>query len=201
MHRQIFPMVPELLVWSRCAAGFVILISSLAAFDRGLLSAVFTYGFLSDILDGMIARKLGVATERLRKLDSSIDTLFYLCSFAAITIHRWDIVRGGLLWIAVIIGLKTARYLFDYVKFRKETSYHMYSAKLWGITLFLFYMDLLLNNRLGVMFGISVSIGVLTNVESLIASVLLDKWEHDVPSIITVLGRRPGKGRVGCSHA
>ena len=38
-------------------------------------------GLLSDIFDGVLARKLGIATESLRSLDSAADTIFYLGVF------------------------------------------------------------------------------------------------------------------------
>ena len=42
--------------------------------------------FLSDVFDGILARRLGVATPTLRRLDSIADSVFYLAAvFAAIT--------------------------------------------------------------------------------------------------------------------
>jgi CDP-diacylglycerol--glycerol-3-phosphate 3-phosphatidyltransferase len=43
---------------------------------------VLVAGFLSDAYDGILARRLGVATESLRRLDSLADTLFYAAALA-----------------------------------------------------------------------------------------------------------------------
>jgi hypothetical protein len=38
--------------------------------------------------------------------------------------------------LLVLAGLEIGRYIFDFVKFRREVSYHMGSSKLWGTCLF-----------------------------------------------------------------
>jgi phosphatidylglycerophosphate synthase len=187
--------LPEHLIWSRMIAGIVILASSLFLFNKVFILIVFIYGFLSDIFDGVIARKLKVSTMTLRRLDGNIDTFFYVCSFIALFMHNWNIIIHGFLWVLIIIGLKIIRYVYDYIKFCKEMSYHMYTAKLWGVLLFLFYIDLLFNGRLGVIFTIVVIVGLLTNFEALITSMLLKNWEHDIPSIITII-KRASTGKI-----
>ena len=43
-----------------------------------VLAAALLLGFLSDVLDGVVARRAGAVTPFLRRLDSSVDTVFYL---------------------------------------------------------------------------------------------------------------------------
>jgi len=45
--------------------------------------AAMTIGLLSDIFDGIIARRLGVATPSLRRLDSQTDAAFWLAVLAS----------------------------------------------------------------------------------------------------------------------
>jgi phosphatidylglycerophosphate synthase len=64
--------------------------------------------FLSDVFDGMLARRLGVATSGLRRLDSIADSLFYLgATFAvwtlnpaAITSRTWPLALLAFLELA-----------------------------------------------------------------------------------------------------
>jgi hypothetical protein len=78
----------------------------------------------------------GIATANLRRLDSVADTLFYAaCFFAAWHLYPAAITQhvGSL----VVLGaLEVMRYASDFVKFRREASYHMWSSKVWGIALF-----------------------------------------------------------------
>jgi len=51
----------------------------------GWFLAVFSAAFLSDVLDGMIARRLGVSTSRLRYADTWADITLYL----AVLLSAW----------------------------------------------------------------------------------------------------------------
>jgi phosphatidylglycerophosphate synthase len=174
----------------RLLAGIVLLISTIYFFNKVLIAVVFSIGFISDIFDGIIARKMKISTEALRRLDSTIDTIFYLCAFVGLYLHFWNVVQSGIAWVIIIIGLKIIRYVYDYIKFRKETAYHMYSAKIWNVLLFLFFLELLFNDRLGIFFTLVIIVGIVTNIESLLTSILLRNWEHDLPSVITLLNRK-----------
>ena len=64
---------------SMSSAPFMPDTPSMPAFGACLIAA-----FLSDVFDGIMARRLGIATPRLRRLDSLADSLFYAsAAFAA----------------------------------------------------------------------------------------------------------------------
>lgn len=52
--------------------------------DIWLLVCLFV-GLISDIFDGIVARRMGVATTKLRRADTIVDTFF----FSAIVIAAW----------------------------------------------------------------------------------------------------------------
>jgi phosphatidylglycerophosphate synthase len=90
---------------------------------------------ISDIYDGRIARHYGVATAGLRRYDSIADTIFYLCvAISAGILEREALIAVAKLLVAIAI-LEAFRYTLDFLKFRREASYHMWSAKLWGLFL------------------------------------------------------------------
>ncbi len=104
---------------------------------RGALGVILVTAFLSDVFDGVIARRLGVATAGLRRLDSAADTLFYV-AVAVVTWHLYPYAIKARAVPLVLLGtLELVRYAFDWHKFRREASYHMWSAKLFGLALFL----------------------------------------------------------------
>lgn len=53
------------------------------------MGAMLSAAFLSDVFEGVIARRLGIATPGLRRLDSAADTLF----FVAVAIVAWRLYR------------------------------------------------------------------------------------------------------------
>ncbi|MET0383413.1 MAG: CDP-alcohol phosphatidyltransferase family protein [Burkholderiaceae bacterium] len=139
--------------------------------------------FLSDVFDGVIARRLGIATANLRRFDSIADTLFYAgASFAA-----WHLEPQALLdhrtALVLLVLLEISRYAFDLIKFKREASYHMWSSKLWGLALFVGFFSLLALGRSGWAVTAAIWLGLVADIEGLAISAVLTRWTNDVPSI------------------
>ena len=145
--------------------------------------AILTLAFLSDFFDGVIARRLGVSTDNLRSLDSWADTVFYLCVFSVALGEYYTHIKAYWLPIAVLISMELLRHVFDRIKFGKSASYHMWSAKLWGLCLYLGFMQLLGFGDAGVLFLLAIVVGIAADIEGLLASVVLSSWRADVPSL------------------
>lgn len=140
-------------------------------------------GLVSDIFDGIIARRMGVATTSLRRADTIVDTFF----FSAIVIAAWithpEPFQKYIVGLVILIVLKVVRILFDYMKYGREAAYHMWSTKLWGIIVFLALTSLWLGASTDAIFAAAILLGIATNLEGLLASIILPTWQHDVPSL------------------
>jgi phosphatidylglycerophosphate synthase len=149
------------------------------AFGLGLVLA-----FLSDVFDGILARRLNVATPALRRLDSIADSTFYLATLlGAWHLHSTEL-REYLPALAVLGALELVRYAFDYWKFRREAAYHLWSSKIWGICLFVGFFSLLVLKRGGFFVAVPIYLGILVDLEGLAVSFALRAWKSDVPSIV-----------------
>jgi len=149
-----------------------------AAFGACLLAA-----FASDVLDGVVARRLGVATPGLRRLDSIADSIFYAAAlFAAWHLHPAAIRDHAAALVALGV-LEAARYAFDLRKFGKEASYHMWSSKLWGIALFAGFFALLVFGEQRLFVAAAIWIGIVADLEGLAISATLRTWRTDVPTL------------------
>jgi len=140
-------------------------------------------GFFSDVFDGILARKLGIATERLRALDSMADTIFYLGVFLVAALKHPQLLMPFWLPLTGFFLLEIGRHVFDQVKFGRSAAYHMWSAKIWGIFLFAGFTEILVFDVAGIGFLGALTLGILTNLEGLGASIVLREWHHDVPTI------------------
>ncbi|CEK14642.1 CDP-alcohol phosphatidyltransferase [Chthonomonas calidirosea] len=138
--------------------------------------------FLSDIFDGVIARRLKIVTPALRVADSRTDAWYFAWILITLWQTRRRLLQPYLLWIALEIGLQIFSYLFDYVKYRRITSLHAYSAKVWGLTLFLAIYTLLIYRRAFPWIDIAIGTGIISFVDGLAIKLLLPNWQHDVPS-------------------
>lgn len=138
---------------------------------------------ISDIYDGILARRLGVATAALRRADSIADTIFYLGAAWSAWIVSPLAVRSVAKLLLALGVLEISRYVIDYVKFRREASYHSYLAKLWGLVLASALIMLLSFSVSGWLLRAALWLGIVSDVEGMAISFVLPAWAHDVRSI------------------
>jgi len=149
-----------------------------------VFGACLALALLSDFFDGIIARRLGVATAGLRRLDSCADTIFCCSAALAVWMLHPEVIRERRLILALLVALEVARYVLDFIKFRREASYHMWSAKLWALVLFLVFFVVLVDGGWGVWVDAAILLGIASDLEGIAISLLLPTWRHDVPSLV-----------------
>ena len=124
-----------------------------------------------------------MATEKLRSLDSMADTIFYAGVFLVAVLKHPQLLMPFWLPLACFFLLEVGRHVLDHIKFGRSAAYHMWSAKAWGLFLFVGFMEILVFDVAGAGFLGALTLGILTNLEGLWASIILREWQHDVPSI------------------
>lgn len=147
------------------------------------LGAMIAAGFLSDIYDGILARRWGTATAALRIADSAADTVFYVGVLVAVVERHWQVIHARLWLLAVLLGLETTRVVFDWLKFGRMASYHSYASKAWSALLALATIALLCFNRGFWLTTVAIAWGILCDLEGLAMSAVLPRWAHDVKNL------------------
>ena len=148
---------------------------------------------LSDIFDGIIARRQGVSTEKLRRLDSSIDQIFFVCVALATYLQCPSFFKDNLIKISMLLTLEALAYLICFVKFKKEIATHSIGAKFWTLLLFAVLVDLMINCESGLLFQLCFYVGIITRLEIIAIILTLKKWANDVPTFYHALQLRKGK--------
>jgi CDP-diacylglycerol--glycerol-3-phosphate 3-phosphatidyltransferase len=176
--------VPLALTALRALLAPVVVTLALAWPVPGAFGACLAIAFLSDVFDGIVARRLGVATPGLRRLDSIADSIFYVAAlFAAWHLHP-SAIRDHAPALVVLAMLEAARYVFDLRKFGKEASYHMWSSKLWGVALFAGFFALLVLGEERFFVAAAIWLGIVADIEGLAISWMLVEWRTDVPTLL-----------------
>ena len=182
--------IPMLLTALRALLAPVIIVLALFNPDPGAFAICLSLGFLSDVFDGIIARRLGVASPGLRRLDSGADTLFYVAAtFAAWHLYP-QVIKENSGALILLIMLELARYAVDFAKFGREASYHMWSSKAWGVVLFVAFFALLAFGYAGPWVAMALYVGIAADIEGLAISFVLAEWKSDVPSIVHAIRAR-----------
>jgi len=185
--------IPYLLIFVRLLFASIILALALRSYDTpGLILFLMYAGILSDIFDGIIARRLNVSTQNLRLLDTFVDLLFYISLFTYINSLHSQLWSENTWLIISILSLEGMMYAICFLRFRKLPSPHAILSKFWGIYLVVEFTLLLLGVS-GIHFSIALIFGLVAHVDRVIIYSLLPNWDHDIPSAHHALLLRQGK--------
>ncbi|MBI3557862.1 MAG: CDP-alcohol phosphatidyltransferase family protein, partial [Deltaproteobacteria bacterium] len=147
---------------------------------------------LSDIFDGIIARKLGVATARLRHFDSEADLVFWVCTAVACYVVYPGLVRQHGWQITALLASEALTYLVSFAKFGRSMSSHAFLAKMFGLTLFAGLTSMLCFGVAGFCFYLMLVMGLIANLEIILIILILPHHTHDIPSWYHALQIRRG---------
>ncbi|TVR65764.1 MAG: CDP-alcohol phosphatidyltransferase family protein, partial [Gemmatimonadales bacterium] len=134
--------IPNMVTASRLLAVPVLWVFALGGYEVVVGVGVF-YAWLSDALDGLLARWLDAESAWGSQFDSVSDTLMFGSALAWVVILRPEFVVEFALPIAIWMGLGIFNYLVAWRRFRKVPDAHLYSAKLANFVGFLFVAWLL----------------------------------------------------------
>lgn len=187
--------IPKLLILIRfCFAPLILGITYFYGESASTYILIMMYaGILSDIFDGIIARKQGISTEKLRRLDSQTDMVFWLSIGVSTWMLRKDLLSEHAIGIWVIIGMELLCYAVSIIKFKKETCTHALLSKLWGITLLIAFTALIGFNTAGAYYYSAVIVGFISHLDVILIILLLPEWMHDIPSSYHAYKIRQGK--------
>ncbi|HXR85282.1 MAG TPA: CDP-alcohol phosphatidyltransferase family protein [Hanamia sp.] len=187
--------LPITLIYSRLIIGLIIILLSISEVDNYKFIAIvlFSIGLLTDIFDGIIARRLDISSQTLRRLDSTIDQFFFISFAIATYIQCPDFFKANSLKLIILLGFEGLTYLVCFLKFRKEIATHSIGAKIWTLLLFATLVQIILQCQSVILFGICFWVGLLTRLEIVAIILILKKWTNDVPTFYHSLRLRQGK--------
>jgi CDP-diacylglycerol--glycerol-3-phosphate 3-phosphatidyltransferase len=175
--------VPFALTTLRLLLGPVALACAFANLARWIFLPLLVLGTLSDIFDGILARRFGVATPALRRYDSITDVVYYLFILGTVWRLCHEVITQNLWAVAVILGSEAGSVLVCAAKFGKYPATHSWLAKGYGLCL-LGGLIALLAFAAGNWVVIALaSIAGITNLEIILMHVLAKKPPVDVRSI------------------
>lgn len=176
--------LPVLLVSFRAALGLGLVAFNFAIHSPIIFAIAILAAMLSDIYDGVLARRWGTDTENLRRWDTRADTLFYLCVFALAVMRYPEAFQHRWLMIAGLVTAETVQHVFAAVKYGRHASYHSIMSKIWGLMMAGSMIALLgfgVNNWF---MDLTIIWGIYCNVQGLLMTLLLPTWHRDVPTLV-----------------
>ena len=148
---------------------------------------------ISDIFDGIIARKLGVATAKLRIYDCWADFVFWLAAVWCIWICFPDLVRANAFLVIFLFIFEPLPDIIYLIRFKKQGCSHAYSSKTFGIALVLMFTCLFGFGVAGIPFYVAIFIGLLSQIDRILIALLLPARICDIPSCYHAFLLRKGQ--------
>lgn len=177
--------IPNILSVFRIVSAPIMLIVSLYGLSNVFL-VIFLLAFISDGLDGLIARRFNCESEVGGRLDTWGDfALFSVLPFCIYLLWP-SIVFEELLFI-VIAGISIIiPLLFGFIKFKRLISFHTYLSK---VSFFLFSVSVFIlllygNNTL---FHFAVLFQVVASAELCVIIMMMNKYKENVKSYNHIL--------------
>lgn len=144
--------------------------------------------FLTDALDGFLARRLNVASRTGAKLDSIADDLTVVAAMTAMVIVFHDFVLSNMVVFIIPFVLFLAELLIAFIKYKKISSFHTYLAKLAALLQGLFFISaFFLETPHYGLFIITAVITTLDLIEEIILVLIIKEWRTNVHGLWWVL--------------
>jgi phosphatidylglycerophosphate synthase len=185
MKINFLKQIPMLLIYSRLLMAIYYILAVIYKPFRHdyLICLVLVYAILSDIFDGIIARKLKCDTNELRQMDSRVDLIFWLSLLYLLVVVRFDFMRTHVVEFAVLVFSELFVQLYGYLKFKSPLALHTYSAKAWAVLLTITVLQLILVKQATLLFYITFLWGLLTQLEVCYIIYKLRTYTVDVKSV------------------
>jgi len=182
-HNSIIKYVPNALVMLRCLiAPFLIFDALDGQISRWFVGA-FIIAFVSDLIDGPIARRFNAVTTQGSKLDSWADVVLFGAIIYCIWLVHREIIAEFWIPILTVGTTQIISWIISLVKYGKLTCYHSYLAKFWAFTISLAVVSLFGFNYAGFFFWMAIICGIISNLEDMAMTLILPYWAHDVLTI------------------
>jgi phosphatidylglycerophosphate synthase len=175
--------IPWLMAATRAALGPIVILGQACRWNGITLAALIVAALLSDIFDGILARRWHCDTPAVRLFDSIADTVFYLCVAIALWLRSPRLCHQQMPLFVALMGCEATLFFFAIAKFGKPASYHSYLAKTWGLLLATAVVAEFVTTRAAPLITASLILGIVCNLEGLVMSCILPDWVNDVKTL------------------
>ncbi len=177
--------IPNVLSVMRLLTVPLLIFFSYKGYSTIFLSLL-TFSFVTDALDGAIARKFNLQSSLGAKLDSLADFAVYL----TIPICAWllwpEVIRQEMFYVVAILCSVVLPVLICIFKFGNYPSYHTWLTKIAAVFMAISSIVLFLGGTVW-LFHAAVVVCVLASLEEILITLLLVEQKSDVGSLWYVI--------------
>jgi len=182
MPKPAYYLINGLTVYRIVAAPVLLLLIFTDHFD--LFKWFLAASFLTDLIDGPLARLFKVTSIGGSRLDSLGDDLTVLAAIIGLIVYDAGFLKEELALILILLVLFVIQNALALIRYKKLTSFHTYLAKAAAIFQGVFLLlTFFFADPIYLLFYVTVAITALDLLEEIIMVAILPKWEADVKGI------------------
>ncbi len=159
---------------------------------RTLFTWFLLFSFLTDAIDGFLARKLKITSARGSQLDSLGDQITFAIGIIGLYFFENDFIVNNFKLILLVFIPYGIQLIIAFLKYGKATAFHTYLAKISALIQGVFILWVLFFDPVYWLFYFMIGIGVLETIEEIILIFVYDKWVEGVKGIYWALRDKIG---------
>ncbi|TDS16832.1 CDP-diacylglycerol--glycerol-3-phosphate 3-phosphatidyltransferase [Maribacter caenipelagi] len=168
-------------------AAIPILILLLWFNERKLFTWFLLVSYSTDAIDGYLARKLKITSERGSQLDSIGDQLTFIMGLIGLLVFEVNFIKENVVLILIAFIPYLLQMIIAFVKYGKATAFHTYLAKISAVVQAVFIIWFLFFGPVYWLFYCMIVIGLLETIEEITLIFMYDTWVADVKSFLFAL--------------
>ena len=181
--------VPNILSIYRLLMFPVIAIIALNGYET-LFFWLLLVNFITDILDGFIARTFNMQTKFGAKIDSIADFGTYLLVFLGIYLFKSADFAPHLITFSIFVGLFLFAHVLALIKFGRMPSFHLYSWKIGGYIQGTFFVVLFSHGFEVIFYYFMLIWGILAFLEHIVIQLMISEMISNAKGLYWVLKAR-----------
>lgn len=189
MKKNEFLTIPNLITSYRVLVFPLILYFALSG-KENLFTIFIVINFLTDIIDGYIARRFKMESEIGAKLDSFADNLTYLLAFIGMYIFKLNDLMPHYVSFLVFIGFLVLTVIVSLIKFGKFPSFHLYMTKVGGYIQGAFFICLFTFGFITPFYYFVIAWGIIGAIEHLVIQMVIPEMRSNLKGLYWVLKER-----------
>lgn len=151
--------------------------------ERQLFVWFLLISYLTDAIDGYLARKLKITSPRGSQLDSFGDQITLVIGLVGLLIFENEFIKKNISLIGIAFIPYVIQMIIAYYKYGKATAFHTYLAKLSAVIQSVFILYALFFSPNYTLFYIMIVFGLLETFEEITLIFMYDNWASDVKGI------------------
>ena len=150
---------------------------------RQLFAWFLLFSYSTDAIDGFLARRLKLSSDRGARLDSLGDQITVLVGLLGIAVFEFEFVEENIVWILLVLLMNVIQQIISYIKFGKTTAFHTILAKITAIVEAVFVIWLLFFGPIYWLFYALIILALLESFEETSLLFIYKQWVSEVKGI------------------